>query len=88
MGVENLLKYIDAITMLLPLIDKIVTMIEGLFGKLGSGQGAVKKEAATGLAQVALFNAGLDLPDEVLSGLVDSVVKIKNQTGAFTHDPA
>jgi hypothetical protein len=68
MGLENLLKYIEAITLLLPLIEKIVTMIEGLFGKLGVGQGAAKKEAATDLA-----------------GLVDSVVKIKNQTGVFTH---
>lgn len=85
MGLENLLKYIEAITLLLPLIDKIVTMIEGLFAKLGAGQGAAKKEAATDFAKIGLLNAGLDLPDEVLSGLVDSVVKIKNQTGLFTH---
>ena len=85
MGLENILKYIEAIMLLLPLIEKIVSMIEVLFMKLGSGQGAAKKEAATGLAEIALLNAGLDLPYEVLSGLVDSIVKIKNQTGAFTH---
>jgi len=85
MSIANLLKYIEAITLLLPLIEKIVTMVEGLFSKLGVGQGAAKKEAATEVAKVALVNAGLDLPEEVLSGLVDSVVKVKNATGEFTH---
>jgi len=83
MPIANLLRYIEAITLLLPLIDKIVTMIEGLFSRLGGGQGAAKKEAASEVAKVALVNAGLDLPDEVLSSMIDSVVKIKNQTGEF-----
>jgi hypothetical protein len=85
MSIANLLKYIEAITLLLPLIDKIVTMVEGLFSKLGSGQGTAKKKAATDLVEVSLLNAGLDLPEEVLSGVVDSIVKIKNATGEFTH---
>ena len=83
MGLENFLKYIEAITLLLPLIDKIVTMIEGLFEKLGAGQGAAKKEAVTEISKAVLANTGLDLPDQVLSPLVDSVVKIKNLTGEF-----
>ena len=87
MTLENFLKYIEAITLLLPFIEKIVTMIEGLFMKLGGGQGAAKKEAATGLAEIALLNAGLDLPDSVLSAMIDSVVKIKNQTGEFKTNP-
>lgn len=85
MGIENLMKYIEAITLLLPLIEKIVTMVESLFSKLGGGTGVAKKEAATEVAKAALVKAGLDLPDEVLSGMVDAVVKVKNQTGEFTH---
>jgi len=83
MTLENFLKYIEAITLLLPFIEKIVTMIEGLFFKFGGGQGAAKKEAATDFAKIALLNAGLDLPDNMLSAMIDSVVKIKNQTGEF-----
>jgi hypothetical protein len=86
MTLENFLKYIEAITLLLPFIEKIVTMIEGLFFKFGGGQGAAKKEAATDFAKIALLNAGLDLPDSVLSAMIDSVVKIKNQTGEFTSN--
>jgi hypothetical protein len=87
MGLENLLKYIEAITLLLPLIEKIVTMIEGLFAKMGPGQGAAKKEAAIDFAKIALLNAGLDLPDEALSAMIDSQVKIINQTGGFKAKP-
>ena len=83
MGLENLLRYIEAITLLLPLIDKVVTMIEGLFGKLGGGRGAAKKAAATEMVKVALVNEGLYLPGAVLSGMIDSVVKVKNLTGEF-----
>jgi hypothetical protein len=85
MGFENLLKYIEAITLLLPLIDKIVTMIEGLFKSLGAGQGGAKKAAVVDLAQNVLLGAGLALPDVVLSKMIDSVVKVKNATGEFTH---
>ena len=85
MSIENLLKYIEAITLILPLIDKVITMIEGLFKKYGAGQGVEKKAAATKMVEVALINAGLDLPDEVISEMIDTVVKIKNQKGEFTH---
>jgi len=85
MSLVNLLKYIQAITLLLPLIEKIVTMVEGLFSKLGVGQGAAKKEAATDVAKAVLGSTALDLPDEVLSGVVDSIVRVKNATGEFTH---
>lgn len=85
MSIVNLLKYIEAITLLLPLIEKIVSMVESLFSKLGGGTGAAKKEAATDVAKAALVKAGLDLPNEVLSGMVDAIVNIKNQTGEFTH---
>jgi len=83
MPIENIFKYIQAIILVLPLVEKIVTMIEGLFSRLGGGRGAEKKEAATDVAKAALVNAGLDVPDEVLSSMIDSVVKIKNQTGEF-----
>lgn len=83
MSIANLLKYIDAVTLLLPLIDKIVTMIEGLFAKLGSGQGAVKKEVAMETSKAALSGAGLGLPEETISKMIDSVVAIKNLTGEF-----
>jgi hypothetical protein len=87
MSIANLLKYIEAITLLLPLIEKIVAMVEGLFSKLGVGQGAAKKEAATDVAKAVLGSTALDVPDEVLSAVVDSIVKIKNATGEFTHRP-
>ena len=77
------MKYIDAVTLLLPLIDKIVTKIEGLFAKLGSGQGAAKKEVAMEVSKAALSGAGLDLPEETISKMIDSVVAIKNLTGEF-----
>lgn len=83
MSLANLLKYIDAVTLLLPLIDKIVTMIEGLFAKLGSGQGALKKEVGMEVSKAALSGAGLDLPEETISKMIDSVVAIKNLTGEF-----
>lgn len=85
MGLENLLKYIESIKLLLPLILTIVTMVEGLFSKLGASQGAAKKEAAVEIGQAVLADAGLDLPDSMVSAMIDSVVKIKNQTGEFTH---
>jgi len=85
MSLVNLLKYIEAITLLLPLIDKIVSMVEGLFSKLGVGQGAAKKEAATDVAKAVLGSTALDLPDEILSGVVDSIVRVKNATGEFKH---
>lgn len=83
MSIANLLKYIDAVTLLLPLIDKIVTMIEGLFAKLGPGQGSDKKEVAMAVSKAALSGGGLDLPEETISKMIDSVVAIKNLTGEF-----
>lgn len=83
MSLANLLKYIDAVMLLLPLIDKIVTMVEDLFAKLGSGQGAAKKEAVIEVAKAALVGAGLDLPEEAMSEMIDRVVSIKNYTGEF-----
>lgn len=83
MGIENFMKYIEAIMLLIPLIDKLVTMFEGLFSKLGSGQGAAKKEAVTEVAKAVMANTGLELPDEALSTLIDSSVKIKKLTGEF-----
>ncbi len=83
MTVANILKYIQAVMLILPLIEKIVTMVEGLFQKLGSGQGAAKKEASMEVAKAALAGAGLGVPDEVIGSLIDSVVGVKNQTGEF-----
>jgi hypothetical protein len=85
MSLANLLKYIEAVTLLLPLVEKIVTMVEGLFSKLGPGQGAAKKVAVKEVAKAALVGYGLSLPVETIDQLVDSVVSIKNQTGEFTH---
>lgn len=85
MTLANILMYINAVTLILPLIEKIVTMVEGLFSKLGPGQGVAKKEVATDVAKAALSGAGLTLPDEVVSNLIESVVSAKKLTGEFTH---
>lgn len=84
MSLENLLKYIQAITLLIPLIETIVTMVERLFAKLGSGKGTAKKEAAMEMAKASLAGAGMDLPEEVISEVIDTVVGVKNKTGEFT----
>jgi len=83
MTLANILMYINAVTLILPLIEKIVTMVEGLFSKLGPGQGVAKKEVATDVAKAALSGAGLALPDEVVSNLIESVVSAKKLTGEF-----
>lgn len=83
MGLEKILKYIEAVTLILPLIEKIVTMVEGLFAKLGSGQGTAKKEVAMEVSKAALSGVGLGVPDEVISKMIESVVAAKNLTGEF-----
>ena len=83
MGIENILKYINAVMLVLPLLEKIVTMVEGLFAKLGPGQGLAKKEVAVDVAKAALSGVGLALPDEVVSNLIESVVSAKKLTGEF-----
>lgn len=83
MSLANILQYIEAFTLILPLIEKLVTLIEGLFSRLGSGQGAAKKKVVSELAKGALVGAGLDLPDEAISLMIDTVVSIKNESGEF-----
>jgi len=85
MSLANLLKYIQAVTLLLPLIEQIVTMVEGLFAKVGSGEGAAKKQAVKEIAKASLVGYGLSLPGETIDEVVDAVVAVKNQTGEFTH---
>ncbi len=83
MGFEIIFKYIQMVMLILPLIEKIVGMIEGAFTKLGGGSGEVKKAAAMEVAKASLTGAGLDLPDETLSAMIDSVVGVKNASGEF-----
>ena len=83
MSLTNLLKYIEAITLLLPLIDNIVSMVERLFDEFGGGRGVAKKEAAKGLVVASLKTSGVDVPEEMMNELIDTVVKIKNETGEF-----
>lgn len=85
MSLENLLKYIEAITLLLPLIERVITMVEELFAKVGPGEGVAKKNAVKEIAKAALVGYGLSLPGETIDEVIDAVVAVKNQTGEFTH---
>jgi len=85
MSIVNLLKYVDLITLLLPLIEKIITMVESLFNKFGSNSGTKKKSAVKKITKTILSGYELSLPEEVIDKVIDSVVEVKNQTGEFTH---
>jgi hypothetical protein len=85
MGLENLLKYLEAIALMLPLIEKVVLMIEGLFNKLGVGSGETKKEAAMVMARKMAADKNIIVPDDVLSEVIDLVVAEKNKSGDFMH---
>ena len=60
-------------------------MVEGLFAKVGSGEGAAKKQAVKEIAKVSLVGYGLSLPGETIDEVIDAIVAVKNKTGEFTH---
>ena len=78
---------------ILPFINTIVTGIEGLFGH---GNGTAKKQAALNSATAILGALGVVYPaaakitpeiEQVLSRLIDDVVAAKNIFGEFKPSP-
>ena len=74
---------------LLPLVTNVVSGVEKLFG---SGNGSVKKQAATAMIADALNIANTVHPNpkfinselmEGISQIIEGVVKVMNATGAF-----
>ncbi len=88
MGLENILQYLQLIPVLLPLIDQVVGLIEKIFAIFNpsGGQGAIKKALA--MQMLEMVPGAALLPTDVLSGLVDGVVGVKNAGGEFKHSVA
>jgi len=84
-SLENVLKYVNAIIAVLPLIEKVVELIERNF--LNSHDNGSDTKTKKHLAMELLGSTGPDLGlnNAVVSQMVDSVVAVKNASGEFKH---
>ena len=85
MSIENLVKYIEAITLLLPLVQQVVDMIEAAFKNSArfDGRSEMKKNIAVEVVSMAAGN--LPINGELIPKLIDTVVAVENASGQFKH---
>ena len=82
MAIENVMKYLELILKMLPLIDTLISFVEKMFVKLGIIKGGEAKENAVVNAVAALAP---DLPESIVRGTVKMLVDMKNEAGDFKH---
>jgi len=81
----DLVAILNFIIGLMPLIDKVVSLIESMFSR---SSGDRKKAMAVSMvnALVAAGAPGVVVPDGVVGKMIDGVVWAKNVGGVFTHE--
>ena len=85
MNFEEVTQYIQMITLLLPLVQQVILMVENAFtGQKGfDGRSEMKKNIAVEV--VKGFHPELAVDVYVVSKMIDTIVSVKNASGEFKH---
>ena len=85
-GPADLSAWLTLAPLIMQLIDYIVSIVERLFS---SKTGVEKKSTAMKIANAVMprLEDGTDLPQSMISKLIDNQVSLNNQAGVFTSSP-
>ena len=81
MSLQNFIKYLEAIVSILPLIEKVIEFIEMIFKKLNIVKGGEVKKALA----INILKEETEIPEDILSHTIDTIVEAKNYKKDFTH---
>lgn len=83
MSLENVALYVERITLLLPMIEKIVDLVEKIFSRFFPSMRTGEAKQATAMKMIQGYVG--DVPEAIIADTIDVLVKAKNQTGEFAH---